>query len=254
MPSEMRVHIAHRFHGPAGSGNGGYTCGLTAQALDVRGASVRLLRPPPLERPLELSVDGDTARLLDGDDVVATAVRPDFTLMPPPAEPIGFDEAEAAAKSFDVEAYHAQHPFPSCLTCGPARKPGEGLRIFPGRTERPHTVAWPWIPDESLRGVGGAIDPLFMWAALDCPSGHGWYHDPEPVGRHVLGELTAQIRGLPEPGQQTVAAGWLHSVDGRKRHSGSAVWSADGELLARASATWVKLTEEQFAQFAVAGA
>lgn len=248
----MRVHIAHRFHGPNGSGHGGYTCGLTAQALDVRGASVRLLRPPPLERPLELLVDGDEARLLDGDDVVAKAVRADFAWEP--LEPIGFDEAEAAAKAFEVEAYHAQHPFPGCLTCGPARKPGEGLRIFPGRTERPHTVAWPWIPDESLRSEGGVIDPLFIWAALDCPSGLGWYHDPEPAGPHVLGELTAQIHHLPEPGQQTVAAGWLKSVDGRKRRSGSAVWSADGELLAYASATWVKLTEEQFTQFAVAGA
>lgn len=251
----MRVHIVHRFRGPNGSGQGGYTCGLTAQALDIRRAGVRLLRPPPLERPLELLDDGNEARLLDGDDVIATAIRADIALgrwQPP--EPIGFDEAEAAAKAFDVNAYHAQHPFPGCFACGPVRKPGEGLRIFPGRTERPHTVAWPWIPDESLRGAGDAIDPLFMWAALDCPSGLGWYHDPEPIGPHVLGELTAIIQGLPEPGQQTVVAGWFKSVDGRKRRSSSAVWSADGELLAHASATWVKLTEEQFTQFAVAGA
>lgn len=250
----MSVQIAHRFHGPDGSGNGGYTCGLTAQAVDIRGASVRLFRPPPLERPLELSLtDGGGARLLDGTDVVAEAYGADFALgRQKPLEPISLNEATAAAKAFDVEAYRAQHPFPGCFTCGPARAAGDGLRIFPGRTDRPQTIAWPWVPDDSLLGADGVIDPLYMWAALDCPSGLGWYHDVERAGPHVLGSLTATIHHLPEPGQPTVAAGWLNSVDGRKRHSGSAVWSADGELLARASATWIKLSDEQFAQFAVA--
>lgn len=253
----MSVQIAHRFHGPNGSGNGGYTCGLTARAVDIRGASVRLLRPPPLERPLKLSpTDDGGAQLLDGADVVAEAYAFDVVREPPkpPLVPIGLDEATAAAAAFDGEAYRAQHPFAGCFTCGPARAAGDGLRIFPGRTSREQVVAWPWTPDESLRGEGGVIDPVYMWAALDCPSGLGWYHDAERAGPHVLGSLTATVHQLPEPGQPTVAAGWLNSVDGRKRHSGSAVWSADGELLARASATWIKLTDEQFAQFAVASA
>jgi len=50
------IVIERRFHGPPGSGHGGYTCGLVAREME--GAAQVLLRsPPPLERPLTLERD-----------------------------------------------------------------------------------------------------------------------------------------------------------------------------------------------------
>src|SRR5690606_35038344 len=158
-----------------------------------------------------------------------------------------------AAAEFDVKAYQDQHPFPSCFTCGPARAEDEGLRLFPGRTSRDLLVAWPWQPQESLAGPAGTLDPRYVWAALDCPSGLCWYHDPTyETAPHVLGQLTARIRRLPTAGERLVAAGWLRSADGRKRHSGSAIWADDGEALAPAEVTWVRPSAEQFDQFRAA--
>lgn len=246
----MQVRIERRFHGPQASGNGGYTCGVAATAIDGP-AQVRLLRPPPLDRTLRLVATDEGAELLDGDTVIAQA-RPGEPAEDLP-EPVTYEEAEQAAAEFDVKAYQDQHPFPSCFTCGPARAEDEGLRLFPGRTSRDLLVAWPWQPQESLAGPAGTLDPRYVWAALDCPSGLCWYHDPTyETAPHVLGQLTARIRRLPTAGQRLVAAGWLRSADGRKRHSGSAIWSDDGEVLAHAEATWVRLTEEQFEQFRVA--
>jgi len=248
----MQVRIEQRFHGPDASGNGGYTCGVAAAAVDGP-AQVRLFRPPPLDRTLHLVSTGDGAELRDGETVIARA-RPGEPSGDLP-EPVSYDEAVAAAEEFDVEAYRAQHPFPGCFTCGPARAEGDGLRLFPGRTSRDLLVAWPWAPEESLVGSAGTLDPRYAWAALDCPSGLCWYHDTEHrAGPHVLGQLTARILRLPKAGERLVAAGWLRAVDGRKRHSGSVIWGADGEVLAHADATWVGLTEEQFEQFRVATA
>lgn len=214
----MRTTISSRFRGPAASGNGGYTCGITALAVTPGPAEVRLMRPPPLERPLELAVGSDLSgsQLLDGSDTVAVA-RPVDAIDVTPPEPITFDEATEAAAAFDVEAYRKQHPFPGCFTCGPDRSPGDGLRIFPAHIPQLDAIASPWVPDASLGG--DSVAPEFVWAALDCPSGLAWVHHPEPAPPHVLGQLAADIRRTPKIGERCVAAGWLLAVDGRKRHS-----------------------------------
>jgi hypothetical protein len=68
----MRVHpgrqpasitIEARYHGPSGSGNGGYTCGRLA-ALLPGPVEVTLRRPPPLDR--SLGVLGTPAALSPG--------------------------------------------------------------------------------------------------------------------------------------------------------------------------------------------
>lgn len=244
---QTTVSIAKRFKGPPASANGGYTCGITAGAL-VRGPAEASLRvPPPIERPLRIEVNEEGATLYDEESVVAQAKPAQIDVDVPDA--VSLAEAEDAAERFDLDTYHAAHYFPGCFTCGPERALGDGLRLFPGRVDRPDTIiAWPWTPESSLPSEAGRIDPVIMWAALDCPSGWAWYHErrAEP---HVLGRLAARIHRLPEPGERTVVAGWPIGLGGRKRHSASAIWSGDGELLALGKATWIQLTPAQFEQF-----
>ena len=67
--------IAPRFCGPPDSGNGGYVCGLIAGYLDGP-AEVTLRLPPPLETPLAVERDGHgSARVLDGQTLIAEATR-----------------------------------------------------------------------------------------------------------------------------------------------------------------------------------
>jgi hypothetical protein len=59
----------------------------------------------------------------------------------------------------------------------------------------------------------------------------------------LLGRLTAAIDRLPEIGEPVVAIGWPIDLDGRKSFAGSALASLDGEVLARAAATWIEIDE-----------
>ena len=49
------VRINRRFRGPPDSGNGGYVCGLVAQALGGSDCEITLHAPPSLDRDLQLS-------------------------------------------------------------------------------------------------------------------------------------------------------------------------------------------------------
>jgi hypothetical protein len=200
---------------------------------------VTLRVPPPVDRAMRIGRDGDGATLLDEDQVVAEAREAMIEGEPPAA--VSFEQATQLTEAFDVDAYIAWHHFPECFTCGPLRKPGDGLRIFPAAAGK-HVIAWPWVPDEPVD------DPL-MWAALDCPSGLPWYHDVPPVSPHVLGRMTAVVHRRPTPGEQLVAAGWSIASDGRKRYAGSVIWGPDGEVLAQSRATWIVLKEAQRAAF-----
>lgn len=71
---------------------------------------------------------------------------------------------------------------------------------------------------------------------------------PGPIGR-----MHAGVHRRPGPGEPLIAAGWMISKNGRKRISGSAIWSRDGEVLARAVASWIALTPDQLRTFGVVG-
>jgi hypothetical protein len=55
----------------------------------------------------------------------------------------------------------------------------------------------------------------------------------------LLGRMAARIDRLPTQGEAHVVLGWRVGEDGRKRHAGSALLTADGEALARARSTWL---------------
>lgn len=241
-----QVVIDQRFCGPPGSANGGYACGVTAQG-SRRPAEVTLLAPPPLQQPLTLEQDHGETRLLADDRLVAQARPFDGELNSPPT--VRYDEALAAAESFDIAAYRRSHVYPTCYTCGPDRTPGDGLRIFPGATGGHGIVAWPWTPTSSHVDDGGAVDERVLWAALDCQSGFAWLSVDRNLGTIVLGRMAAVVHRRPRASEPLTVLGWTLKADGRKRHAGSAIQAANGELTSIGTSTWILLTPEQQRDF-----
>jgi hypothetical protein len=57
----------------------------------------------------------------------------------------------------------------------------------------------------------------------------------------VHARLTARIDSPPDPGRPHVVLSWPIEVEGRKRHAGSALFSAEGAVLATSRALWIEL-------------
>lgn len=212
--------IDPRFRGPDDSGNGGYTCGLVARELGGA-AEVTLRLPPPLATPLPF----DGVSLWSGDALVAEARQTDVDIELP--APVPWEDARAAAAP-DVGS-----PFPHCFVCGYARAEGDGLRIFAGPVAGRDVVAAPWTPRE------GEVGPEFVWAALDCPGAYAT-GVPSRRGTVVLGRLAARVDRIPHSGEHCVVVGWSLGTDGRKHYAGTALHTAEGELLAVGRATWIE--------------
>lgn len=230
------LRIAPRFRGPAQSGNGGYVAGQVGTALAAVAAEgtvprVRLMLPPPMEVDLDLHIDTDSARLANSGGPVAEAVSvPSDSLSDATIDPVGPDEARAAETSYRGLV---NHPFPGCFVCGPAN--AEGLRLKPGPVGDGRT-ACSWHPAADLTGDDGLVDPVYLWAALDCPG--GWAIDLE--GRpSVLGQMSACIDARPPAGEACVVMGRVLGEEGRKTYTASTLYDADGRVLARARHTWV---------------
>lgn len=231
-----QLTIDSRFRGPADSGNGGYSCGILAKFVAPLSAQVTLRLPPPLDRPLDVQADrGGSATMHDGEALVAEAQAIDELELDIP-DPIGVDEAAAARAGSPMQH---DHPFPECFVCGPSRTKGDGLRVTCGPLDG-ELVASPWEVDQSVANQAGEVPPEILWSVLDCPGGIAGMLLPD-LGVSVLGRLTASIEGEAEPGATYVAIGWPIGRDGRKFEAGSAILSEDGEVLARARATWIEL-------------
>ena len=212
------MRIAARFNGPPGSANGGVTAGRLAAYVGAAAVEVTLRRPPPLDVDLRVDAAGGTARLLDGDVLVAEAVPTTVEVEVGPAVPV----AQAAATVFPGRV---RHPYPTCFVCGTERT--DGLAVHPGPLGDGR-VAGVWTP--------AGDDPVLVWAALDCPG--GWASDL--AGRPlVLGRIAVQRHGEVRPGEPHVVVGWTTGGEGRKVHTGTALHDADGTLLAVSRATWL---------------
>jgi hypothetical protein len=220
--------VPGRFNGPPDSANGGYTCGLVAAILGGV-AEVTLRRPPPLDRELAVARDDGRVVVRDGEALVAEAERVTFDVEVP--APVSVEEAAAASRRYAGFLHHAYN---TCFVCGPGRE--DGLRVYAGPVEgRPGLVASPWTPGEDVR-------PELVWAALDCPS--GWAVDDFQREGVLLGRMAARIDHMPVAGTPHVVLGWRVDEDGRKRHAGSALLTAEGEALARARSTWLVPAQE----------
>lgn len=216
------ITFDRRFRGPAQSANGGYAAGRLASLLGGR-AEVTLRLPPPLDRPLDVVADDGHVLLLDGEALVAEA-EPGEPGIEPPA-PISLAEAEEASSR---HVRWGGENFSECFSCG--TRPEDGLCIHVGPVEGRDLHAAPWTARE--------VAPEVVWAAIDCA---GAYAVGGPGrGEVLLGRMAAEIRRLPEEGERCIVTAWPLGEDGRKLLAGTALTTADGELLALSRQTWIQ--------------
>jgi hypothetical protein len=225
------VVIARRFNGPPGSGHGGYSAGCAGVLVEASAVEVTLRRPPPLETPLAVARRDGSVALTDGGELVAEARAAPLSVAGPP--PVALDEAAAASEHF---AWQHDHPFPTCFGCGLQRDPADALCLFTGPVGDGR-FAVPWTPPA---WAGDAVvEPLFAWAALDCPSSapaHGTISAPV-----VLGRLTVALERPIAVGAPHVIQSWLERSEGRRRETAVAIFTAEGERCAAGRAVWVEL-------------
>ena len=231
MPESLEV--PSRFNGPLDSGNGGYSAGIVAGALDGA-VAVSLRRPIPLDTRLELVRDGDDqVRLLDGDDVIADGRSAELELDVP--DPVSIADARDAATRYRGLA---DGPFSRCFVCGRAREDAFG--VYAGEVDGRQVVASPWTPPAWTADENGQVRPEFVWAVLDCPT-YFAAHLGEELTMSVLARLTARVDAPVTAGVEHVVIAWQIAAEGRKREAGAAVLSGGGEVLALAQALMVEL-------------
>lgn len=242
----MPLFVSRRFNGPPTSGNGGYVAGLLARELLRRepahvAVEVTLRAALPLDRPLDVDEDPEGGVLLrDGEQLLAQArgVALEIDLPPPPA----LDEARAAGVTGRMRsAAGVANPYLHCFGCGVAREPHDGLRIAPSPVGDAEVVASDWTPDPAFADAQGRVLDEIVWTALDCPAGVAWGYRLGSAGEAaalLTGRITLAIVGEVRAGEPVVVAGWPLEREGRKLHAGTALFGADGRVLAYSRQLW----------------
>jgi hypothetical protein len=218
----MELTLPRRYRGPLTSANGGYACGRLAAFVEADEVEVTLRLPPPLDRPLAVVRHAGVVRLLDGDALVAEARAASVDVDPPAAVAV---DAARAARGRHVRGADAE--FNECFVCG-VRVDGLEVRVGPVAGREPLHAAPIVLGEPSLE---------IVWAAIDCPGAYAV--GTEGRGDIVLGRMTARMHRLPEGGEECVVAAWPLGEDGRKLFAGTALFAADGGLLALAKQVWI---------------
>jgi hypothetical protein len=232
-----RVVIDRRFRGPPESAQGGYACGLVADRVEGACAAVSLRLPPPLERPLTITgMDDDRVMMADGERVVAEGAPAELQVDVP--GPPSLEEARQASASCP---WTDRHPFPGCFGCGPERSQDEAVAIVMGPLAGGELFAAPWTPLGEFAGDGGAVTPLFVWAALDCPTAAPAVPSDAPAS--VLARLTGRLLAPVRPERPHTVVSWPIGHDGRKHRGGAAIYGPDGQLCAYSEGLWIELRD-----------
>ncbi len=155
----IQISVDARFCGPPGFANGGYLCGLIGSALG-RTVTVRLNRPVPLEKTLDLLPDGEGVWQLQLQGQGLALVREATLSLQVPVPPRYVEALDASLHFLGFR----HHPYPRCFVCGPDRAKQDGLRLFAGRgparpsrrrpgcpTHRSRPVTARWRPSSSAR-------------------------------------------------------------------------------------------------------
>lgn len=240
--SGKSVIIERRFAGPPNSGNGGYVSGVLAGALEGP-ATVVLRAVIPLDAPLSLEVVDARSILTDADGkLIGEATSADPSLLPEPPPPPSLEAAQSAgARNPAFERnFH-----PICFTCSTARDEGDGLRVFTGQLDgAPEGVlAGVWTPHAAFADADGLAPVEVVWAAVDCPGSFAWWVREQRHGG-LLGTMSAEVLRRPKVGEPHIVMAWpIEGGEGRKRFSGVALYTADGELLARGRQVWISFPQ-----------
>ncbi|MFG2072534.1 PaaI family thioesterase [Nonomuraea maritima] len=223
--------VPERFRGPVGVANGGWIAGTMAEALNGGRSAVEvtLHAPSPLETELRLEHLANSVSLSHGDQLLVEAIPVAEDLEGPGFVPFN-DAAKAEAGFLGLQV----HPFAECFACG-LREPGDGLRIFPGRVEGTDLVAAGWRVPFTVTGDDG-VPASIVGAVLDCIT--GWAHFG-PGETALLGRLALQIHRPVFPGGRYSVVARPTGRDGRKMYGQSAIYEADGTLVAAGRATWI---------------
>jgi hypothetical protein len=231
------ITIARRFCGPPNSGNGGYVSGLMAR--DIDGIATAVLRAIiPLDTVLEFEGDATRSTLSDlQGGLIAEGRAADGANLPTPPPPPTYEQATAAAGRYFAfeKSFH-----PICFTCGTERAEGDGLRVFVGQIEdapKGH-VAGVWTPQADLADAEGLTRTEIVWAAMDCPGSIAWV-EHLGSGGGLLGTMTGEILRRPKVDEACIITAWPIERDGRKQIAGVALFSAEGELMARGHQIWI---------------
>ena len=237
--SRAIISVPAQFRGPPNSVNGGYACGVMARLID--GPFTAVLRaPPPLDTPTVLVREGETVRWERESGEPIGEARPVEAAIPAPPPAPSLPAAIAAAPGFPG----LSRPFhPICFCCGDRVEEGVGLRVFAGQVAgaEPGVVAGPWTPNPVFADAGGLIPAEVVWAALDCPGSVSWVVTVGSGG--MLGTMSGELVRRPRAGERCIVLGWPVERNGRKLVSGTALYSADGELMAKSRQIWIGRTQ-----------
>ncbi len=100
-----------------------------------------------------------------------------------------------------------------------------------------------WYPDDSLAEPDGYVRLEYLWAALDCAGGFAAIGNAVRTGPPiVLGRFAVRQIAPVKSSEPHVVAGWRVAADGRKMTAGSAVFTATGQPVGVARATWIRLS------------
>ena len=230
------LRIGHRFQGPSGTGQGGWTSARFEQAVGEP-LSISIRRGIPLETDLAVvEVDGGWELRDDGDSPVMTARPRTESFLDTDA--VSIDAAADARRRFPA-ASEVVHPVPDCFSCGPVET-SMGVHAGPlddgsGR----FAVDWT-VPDWAA--IDGHVDSALLWTALDCAT--AWYVGYSDGRRpaFTVGYAAEVVTAL-EPGGTYAVVAWNGDYpaewDGRKRGGAAAAFDRAGRCVGRARSFWV---------------
>jgi hypothetical protein len=226
------IVVESRFCGVAGMGQGGYLAGLVAgrrsgpYQIDFR-------NPIPLDSDMIPETTPRGLRLVhDGKPIVEA--RPGEPVSRDPGF-VSHDEAEQARLRAEENSLEIVS---SCFSCG--TRP-DTLRVHAGPVGDGR-FATPYVPPAWV-APDGVVEPSFVWAPLDCAAGWCLSWEP-PRPRAVTGMLTLEILSDIHPlGDYVIVADSDGPWRTRTRRAWSAMYTTDGELVARSESLWVALRQ-----------
>jgi hypothetical protein len=232
--------VERSFNGPRLSGNGGYVGGLLARHFDPDSAvEVTFRAPIPLERSLALHWSDNSLQLHDGDTLICEAHPGSVDQLDPPPPPANWNDVmgrERDGGSFEDSDFHY------CIVCGRGRAVGDGLRVLGTSGPDAGRSLSCYVPHAAHADGDGRIKREFVWGTLDCPG--AWaVQDPGDWRPALTGRMTAMIIDPPRIGERCAVVGWKLGAEGRKLHSGTALYTESGRLCALGHCTWILLKD-----------